>query len=253
VTRSPVRIAKRAVTTAVGAFGYEIRRPSYGHEDDPFSVQRRVLQNVREPVIFDVGAHHGQTAERYAGLFPDARIYCFEPFEDSFRELVSRVSGSDRITPIQTALADSTGSRAYYVNKTSSTNSLLPSSAEYSRHIQGSLMTPIATIEVSVTTLDAFCVAKAIDHINVLKLDIQGGELMALRGAGDLLSNAKIDVVYTEVQFAPLYDGQAKFWQLCELLEDFNGYSLYGLYDFNYGRTGALAWADALFLSRDLP
>jgi FkbM family methyltransferase len=248
VTKSPIRLAKRVVTKAVGALGYEIRRPSYGHEGDPFSVQKRILEKAPEPVICDVGAHHGQTAKRYADLVPKARIYCFEPYEDSFRELASSVKGYDRITPVQLAVADSTGSRSYYINKTSSTSSLLPSSAESSRHIESRFMSRMATVEVPVTTLDAFCEAQAIDHINVLKLDIQGGELMALHGAAGLLANAKIDVVYTEVLFSPLYEGQGKFWQLCELLEDQYHYTLYGLYDLNYGRTGALAWADAMFL-----
>jgi hypothetical protein len=42
--------------------------------------------------------------------------------------------------------------------------------------------------------------------IDLLKIDIQGGELDVFRGGGDALANAV--AIHTEVSFVPLYEGQ---------------------------------------------
>lgn len=71
---------------------------------------------------------------------------------------------------------------------------------------------------------------------------------MALQGAVNLLSTQSIDLVYTEVLFAKLYENQANFYNLCELLSQY-GYVLYELYNLKYGKNGVLAWGDAIFIS----
>jgi len=86
--------------------------------------------------------------------------------------------------------------------------------------------------------------------VDILKLDIQGGEADALRGAAGMLSRSRVTAVFTEAHFAELYEGQADFCAIDQLLRE-HGYDLYGLFDFNYGRTGVLAWADALYISPD--
>ncbi len=48
-------------------------------------------------VIFDVGAHKGQTTAQYRALYPKATIYPFEPYPPSFewchgdRTLLSKI------------------------------------------------------------------------------------------------------------------------------------------------------------------
>ncbi len=79
-------------------------------------------------------------------------------------------------------------------------------------------------------------------------MDVQGGELLVLRGGSSLLSAGSIDLIYTEVSFVELYDDQVIFTDLCEYLST-HGYALYGLYNLYKGRNGLLAQADAIFLS----
>jgi hypothetical protein len=80
-------------------------------------------------------------------------------------------------------------------------------------------------------------------------MDIQGGELMALKGATKLLSTQAIDLIYSEVLFADLYENQGYFHDISQYLREY-GYFLYGLYNMNYGKSknGVLAWADAIFI-----
>ena len=104
----------------------------------------------------------------------------------------------------------------------------------------------VGEIRVETVTLDDFCACEGIDHVDVLKMDIQGGELMALRGATGLLDQQAVDIVYAEVLFAELYDEGASFDQVWRYLEQF-GYTLYGLYDLTPGHNDFLGFGDAIF------
>lgn len=77
---------------------------------------------------------------------------------------------------------------------------------------------PKGTIRVQVTTIDEFVDRQEIERIDVLKLDIQGAELMALRGATNTLRNMHVQVIYTESLFVPHYEGNALFHELWSFL-----------------------------------
>ena len=74
---------------------------------------------------------------------------------------------------------------------------------------------------------------------NILVMDLQGNELQALKGAGNLLDF--IDCIYTEVNFKEMYEG-------CTLLPDLDSF----LKQFNFKRveTGPYnqGWSDAFYL-----
>ncbi len=61
-------------------------------------------------------------------------------------------------------------------------------------------------------------------------MDIQGAELLALRGAGKLLARHAIRLIALEVLFQPLYRNQPTFWDIADHLRSL-GYALQGLYD----------------------
>lgn len=68
------------------------------------------------------------------------------------------------------------------------------------------LMRVVATRPVLTKRLDDIPEAAGTDY---LKLDVQGGELMVLKGAVETMRNAL--VIHTEVEFAPLYRDQPLF------------------------------------------
>ena len=103
--------------------------------------------------------------------------------------------------------------------------------------------------------VDTFCRERGIDRVSVLKLDIQGYEAAALRGAGGMLAAGRIDLVYTEVLFASLYEGQAYFCDLAGALAA-HRYELFGIYNVGpeqWPQRKALGWGDALFLRPGFP
>jgi hypothetical protein len=55
---------------------------------------------------------------------------------------------------------------------------------------------------VPTVSLDRFCEEHSIDHINLLKLDIQGNEHRALAGARRMLRAGRIGTIFTELNWA---------------------------------------------------
>jgi hypothetical protein len=102
-------------------------------------------------------------------------------------------------------------------------------------------------VKVKATTIDEFCDKEGIDHIMILKMDMQGGELLALEGAKKKLTRKAISLIFLELLFVPLYIGQAEYHQVCGLLAKF-GYRLFDMYNCTYDSSGKIKWCDGLFV-----
>jgi FkbM family methyltransferase len=213
---------------------------------DAFATQRRLVQ-AAAPLIVDVGAHLGETAKRYRSLFPAATIHCFEPFPPSFAALRGATAADGRIRTHALALGDSIGSASLHSNRSSATNSLLASDTRGSDYWGGEVLSTKATLEIAVTTLDRFCAEASLDHIDILKLDVQGAEYAALSGAHDLLSRQAIDVVYMEMITAPTYVGQRELHDYLALFRSC-GYVLFDFYN-PVRKNGRLLQTDNLMVA----
>jgi len=247
--------SKALVKSAFRTFGLDVTRLSSlsinrnQPADDPFLHQKRLLAHSRVDVVFDLGARVGKTVTKYRELFPSANIFCFEPFDSSYAVLSRMHQDASRVKPQKLAVSDTCGTQAFHCSdEQSDMNSLLPLSSH-----AGLLTTASAdrVITVDTVTLDAFCTRHRLDHLQILKMDIQGAELKALRGASGLLERRAIGLIYTEMNFGQLYEGQGTFHEVSQLLSTYS-YSLYGLYNIAYSRNGPIGWADAIFVSPQL-
>jgi FkbM family methyltransferase len=219
-----------------------------GDYRDPHRHAAKLLQGRDVGIILDVGANVGQSARMYRRLFAAATIHSFEPFEATYRTLVESTRDDRAIHPHRKAVANSCGSRRLHCNAFDQTNSLFPSAAGVGEYVPPDLMVETGSIEVETTTLDDFCAREGIGTIALLKLDVQGGELLSLQGATGLLGARAIDLIIAELLFAPLYEGQAEFLDVCHFLAG-HGYRICGMYDLHYGARGLLGWCDGLFAS----
>jgi FkbM family methyltransferase len=212
-----------------------------------FEAQQKFIDEKSSPIIFDIGASIGQTASQYRTCFPRAKINCFEPIDVSLNQLKERFSNDSKTQCFQIALTCSEGEKTFYLNKGPETSSLLPSTQESSKWAAADLMENVRSLSVPTTTLDAFCQKAGINKIDILKMDTQGAELSILKGAANLLSTEKIGIIYSEVLFVPLYEGQASFHDIGSFLSPY-GYRLFDLFHHRYSSTGQIKWADALFI-----
>jgi FkbM family methyltransferase len=212
-----------------------------------FDVERWMFSRP-DIVIFDVGAHYGETSAEYRRFFPSATIHAFEPTPESF-EIVQRRFADDRMHHAhRLALSDKSGKAVFKVNQTDSTNSLLATEEGVHEHWRPLVQTE-RTVEVETRTLDEFCQGQGIDAIDILKLDVQGAETSVLNGARQMLSRGAIQVAFLELIVTPTYIGQADPGEIITLLQQ-AGLAMVDIFDVS--RQGpVLLQFDVLFARRE--
>jgi FkbM family methyltransferase len=226
----------------------------------PYGVEKRGFQGKNAfadqagltpdaSVIFDVGAHTGETTVQYRAIYPEATIYAFEPYPPSFEKYAAAFADDRRVIPQRYAVADATGPCQLHSYTNSATNSLLPTVEDVYRFVAPGQIDGIGVVEAQSITIADFCRGEGIPRIDILKLDIQGAELKALAGAAALLERRAIGIIYTEVLFVPVYQGQAWYYDIAAFLARY-GYRLFDVYNFTYADSGQLRWGDALFVAR---
>jgi FkbM family methyltransferase len=196
--------------------------------------------------MVDVGANEGQTARDWIEHFPNAAVWAFEPHAASFARLSQLSAASTRIKAFQLALSDATGAGELHTNQHSTLGSLLPirDSFPYGK--------PTGSEPITTERLDNFVAQNAVGTIDVLKLDTQGFELRVLRGAGSLLERGGVRALLVEVNFEPIYEGQAAAADILTLLDD-AGFRLVCFYGMAATAEGLASWTDALFVHRAQP
>ena len=213
---------------------------------DEYAFQKEFLNNLQVKVIFDVGSNRGDTVKKYLEMFPNAIIHAFEPFPASFNTLNSLYNNNPRVQLNELGISDKIEKAKMFVNNNVDTNSLYESrklGLSSDKSVKN-----ISKIEIKTTSIEDYCLIKGIGEIDILKLDIQGGELNALIGSSNLLNSKKIKLIYTETYFIKQYDKQPLFFEIGDYLQK-HDYYLQDMYSKIYGN-GSLAWCDSIFLPK---
>jgi len=155
------------------------------------------------PVCLHVGASDGRHSYVMTQVAPKARIYAFEPSAFAFEVLKVGIAWhgiGKQVTAIHAAVGDKPGQmllvtpkktsgrmgRAYaYVSETSPNGPARPDLEDTGHETQ---MTPVVT-------LDGFCAERGIDRVDFIRMDIEGAELMALKGALEILDRDRPHVL----------------------------------------------------------
>ena len=207
------------------------------------------LAEVKDVVIFDVGAFNGETVIGYSKVFPNAKIFAFEPFPSSFIELQHNTSGVNNLRCENFGLTDLEGPQCFNVNQAAPTNSLLPVSENAKKNWSAN-RSPASknTLECQFTTLDAYVNKSGIDRIDLLKIDVQGAEFKVLNGGLASLKSGMIKLIYMEMILVETYDDQKPISYYMEFFERHN-FALVGFYNQSYNDNNILTQVDML-LSR---
>lgn len=241
---------KKKINRFLSKFGFEVHGTGYlqsieksDFKKDIFITQKE-LSGSKTKVIFDVGANRGNVSVKYADTFPVAEIFSFEPFEKAFQILASKTEHIPRIQTFQIGIAEYSGSKTFYENVNMDTNSTYePDKMGLSSDQQ---VKNLSVSSIHVTTLDEFSLKHSIQRIDILKMDIQGGELNALKGASNLLRNQAIGLIFMETYFREQYKQQPLFHDVSKFLHDY-GYYVQDFYEPIYGKR-SLAWCDVIFM-----
>jgi FkbM family methyltransferase len=239
---------KNIISGIVAKIGYElVPKKLNDFADDPIAVLGLLLQSEEVSVIIDGGASIGDTSQKFSHLFPDANIFAFEPYPPFWDALKKKKEVNSRIKDIPLALDNKPGVRTLNVNKSEGTNSFYEAS-ENSKKIYQNHFEKKKELQVNATTLDIWCNEQSVTHIDILKLDLQGGEYAALEGAVSKLKNKEIHYILSEISFISQYNEQPIASDVINFLDSF-GYDMLNLYQIHY-YGGCIIQADAIFVDR---
>lgn len=185
--------------------------------ESPWADAANLIGDVR--LIFDVGANVGQTSSHLALQFPEAAIYAFEPVPFSYALLKANTDPIPQVTAFSHGFSSTRASETIFVQEDSGWHSV-------SKNIDRGL----GTTEIALNTIDAFCLERGVSHINILKTDTEGHDLAVLTGAKAMLSEARVDAVYSEVGFYREDAGHTNFCDMLVYLQQLD-FQFMGLYD----------------------
>lgn len=155
-----------------------------------------VLDGLVRPsaIMLDVGAHVGYYARRYAPVVGVAgRIFAFEPHPRTFAMLGRNMQKFANVTPMQVALAEVAGTAVlhdYLIMSASGSlhyDETMVALQQAHMH-EGDVAPRIGqefqpqTFTVQTMSGDDFLAEQGISRVDVIKMDIEGAEIGALRG-----------------------------------------------------------------------
>jgi FkbM family methyltransferase len=149
------------------------------YDRQTLEVMRRVLK--RDSCFVDVGAHKGDILRHAIALAPEGTHWAFEPLPHLFDKLKSAFSGNI----FNIALSDKSGEVTF--------NHILDMPAR-----SGMSRTPmdagheVQTFSVKTETLDSIVTGR----VDLIKIDVEGAELLVLRGAKETITRNKPVIVF---------------------------------------------------------
>ncbi|MFV1979841.1 MAG: FkbM family methyltransferase [Rhodothermia bacterium] len=129
-------------------------------------------------LVLDIGAHAGYYTLLFSRLVgASGAVFSFEPDPINFAVLRHNLRGSEtkNVGTFNLAVSDRCGPVCFHRSAGSGNHSLFP----YTEPVE------ITTVES--TTIDAFLAARARPEVALIKLDIEGAEILALTGMRETL------------------------------------------------------------------
>jgi FkbM family methyltransferase len=182
-----------------------------------------------------IGAHYGEEDPRYQALGIEP-IYV-EANPEVFKVLKRNVPSRECHL---TAISDHVGTAEFHVTSFDQSSSLLPLKKHaviYPKIVEQGV------IKVPCTTVDQL-LGDRCESIDLINMDIQGAELMALRGAKKTLPH--VSCILTEVNRDEMYSGCAIIDQVDKFLAEFGFQRTLSSFKFHP------SWGDALYVKRHL-
>ena len=150
---------------------------------------------IAPKVILDAGANIGLASLFFAARFPEARIIAIEPEDSNFALLVKNTAAFPRIVPIQAALW----------GEDTSVKVVDPGLDKWGFQARDAGDVGAAGVCHSVAgmTVDRIMREQGLDYIDILKMDIEGGEIEVFNGGGDWLDKVGLLIAELHERYRP--------------------------------------------------
>ncbi len=213
--------------------------------DDPYLAMRKLLKGRKVAVALDAGASNGRISRRLLKYFPGVDVYAFEP-NPFYKPVLEDFERSERrFHPRYWALSDAEGQVELKIAASAGNTSLFKPGPRLEQYQpEGARIERVESVRA--VTLDGWAKEEKLNGVQLMKFDIQGAEVFALKGATRLLSESTL-LVYTEVMFNRMYEGGGLVYDIDRVLRP-HGFALYDIYKPKHDGNGMLLWANAIFV-----
>jgi FkbM family methyltransferase len=134
----------------------------------------KVAAGILRPgdTAIDIGANVGFLTRQFASLVgKQGKVLAFEPDPATFEFLLYNTQRLPQVSAYQEAVSDRIGKMSLHLHPTSGMSNSLVNAWHDAR-----------TIQVSTSTLDSWANDKRFGNIRLIKIDVEGAELLVLRG-----------------------------------------------------------------------
>lgn len=181
-----------------------------------------IKENIKDPVIIEAGMSFGNDTKILCDMFPNGKIYGFEPVPHLFEHAKGMVERFDNIELFEMALSDKTGKAYINISKENGniceSSSLLAPKDHLVYHPQIKFQDQV---EVDTINLDEFVEQKGIERIDLMWFDLQGYEPLVLQSSLNALKMTKY--LYTEISIFEVYENVIKWPEFYRFLTE-NGF-----------------------------
>jgi FkbM family methyltransferase len=169
--------------------------------------------------IVIVGTGEAEEIPRLRRSYPQARFLCFEPNPPSYANLTRKFQKVPYVTLSNLALSDKPGKTRFYEMDRPNNGSLLKPDVDAWSVFGLWKEKKMLSFDVSLSTLDQE--AAALGPIDLLWMDVQGGEGAVLKGADKTLQRTKAIFLEVAMIYSP-YQGTILFPEICAMLKSYN-------------------------------
>lgn len=186
----------------------------YGQQREASELKMFNRLIVKGDCVFEIGGHIGYVTQIFEDLVgEDGKVIVAEPTPESRYFLLKNVKDNTIVLPY--AMADIIGEMEFYTEKFGGfTNSLVHEFTERSNKFlseaQKSQENSISMVTVEVKTVDSTCEKFSLSP-NFLKIDVEGAELLVLKGAKNVLKNTKALMVEVSANHKELFEYLAAY------------------------------------------
>jgi FkbM family methyltransferase len=182
---------------AVRGLGYMNPDPRWNGEERHLRrwARERGAAGAGRPVVLDVGANEGDFAASVLALLPEADVHCFEPHPATAARLARRFQHDARVRIVRSGVSDREGTLAlhdYRGAAGSAHASFLPGT------FTDVYRSETDAVEAPLTTLDAYLAGAGLEHVDLVKIDVEGFERNVLAGLAGTLAAGRVARVLFE-------------------------------------------------------
>ena len=196
-----------------------------------FFQQRKIIKLINsrfsKPIIvFDIGAHHGETIKLFCKNLSIKKIYSFEASPQNYQILEKNFSSfqTDKVEIYNYGIGDKISKD--FINQTiESSSSTINKLNKDSKYFEKKLK--VLNVEkesfyqklpITILTLDHFIEKNHIENIDLIKIDTEGYELNVLKGLSK--NSKKVKLIYFEHHYDDMIIKDYKFSDIHKFLKN---------------------------------